>query len=111
MDNKSGGQNLSSAERQQKTAAEIARKKVVASYGNATNDWQKYHTAWQDYYQKYYSDYYSRAAKDYIARERMKDAREKAEEEIMSSFDSSSKQTDRKAGLSLHPEKREQSKK
>lgn len=24
-----------------------------------TNDWKKYHTAWQDYYQKYYEGYYT----------------------------------------------------
>ena len=43
--------------------------------------WKTYHTAWQQYYQKYYSEYYSNAARNYIARERLKDAREKADEE------------------------------
>ncbi len=42
--------------------------------------WQQYHTAWQDYYQKYYSNYYSTAAKDYIAKARLKDARAMEEE-------------------------------
>lgn len=31
-------------------------------------DWKKYHTAWQDYYQKYYSEYYLKAAKEYVAK-------------------------------------------
>lgn len=43
--------------------------------------WRKYHTAWQDYYQKYYSSYYSNAARQYIAKERLKDAREQIEDE------------------------------
>ena len=37
-----------------------------------TEDWRKYHSAWQDYYQKYYGEYYGKAARDYIAREREK---------------------------------------
>ncbi|MBR6166213.1 hypothetical protein IKQ65_01105 [Candidatus Saccharibacteria bacterium] len=107
MDNKSGGQ-LSSAQKQQQTAASLARQKVLDAYkqqayksaaaarpsaapkpavtpetkkkkrslGRAaaralrntekkaaatqtvaprvrTEDWRKYHSAWQDYYQKY----------------------------------------------------------
>ncbi len=43
--------------------------------------WRKYHTAWQDYYQKYYSSYYSNAARQYIAKERLKDARDQAEDD------------------------------
>lgn len=43
--------------------------------------WKTYHSAWQNYYQKYYSEYYSNAARNYIAKERLKDARERAEEE------------------------------
>lgn len=27
--------------------------------GISTDDWQKYHSAWQDYYQKYYESYYT----------------------------------------------------
>ena len=46
-----------------------------------SESWKKYHTAWQDYYQKYYSNYYSNAAREYIAKEKLKEAREKAEEE------------------------------
>lgn len=43
-----------------------------------TEDWRKYHSAWQDYYQKYYGEYYGKAARDYIARERMKYERDAA---------------------------------
>ena len=125
MNPENGGQ--SSYDLQKQAAAAIARKKVLAAYAatarkNAlkTDDkggrlkdepvtskinsesWKKYHSAWQDYYQKYYSDYYSRAAQNYIAKERLKDAREKAEEEeILSSLTRASKKTDDKAGLSL----------
>lgn len=94
MDSFTGGQ--SSAERQRKTAAEIARKKVLAAYSSEPNlsagseqgaykqtpaqivnpnDWQKYHSAWQNYYQKYYSDYYAKAASQYIATEHLKNER------------------------------------
>ncbi len=125
MNPENGGQ--SSYDLQKQAAAAIARKKVLAAYAatarkNAikaddkggrlkdepiaskinSESWKKYHSAWQDYYQKYYSDYYSRAAQNYIAKERLKDAREKAEEEeILSSLTRASKKTDDKAGLSL----------
>ncbi len=46
-----------------------------------SESWKTYHSAWQNYYQKYYSEYYSNAARNYIAKERLKDARERAEEE------------------------------
>ena len=52
---------------------------------NTSEAWKTYHSAWQNYYQKYYSEYYSNAARNYIARERLKDAREKAEEEEIAS--------------------------
>lgn len=139
MDNKSGGQ-LSSAQKQQQTAAYLARQKVLDAYkrqayrsqasikttapasktvapdtkkkkrslGKAaarafritkkkdavsttttprvrTEDWRKYHSAWQDYYQKYYGDYYQKAARDYVAKERLKyerSAAENAEKEL-----------------------------
>ncbi len=59
--------------------------------------WKKYHAAWQEYYQKYYSQYYSNAAKNYVARERLKDAREAAEdEEIMRVLNRTSKNGDAK---------------
>lgn len=46
-----------------------------------SDSWKTYHSAWQNYYQKYYSEYYSNAARNYIAKERLKDARERAEDE------------------------------
>lgn len=129
MDSEKGG--LSSRDAQRQTAAQIARKKVLAAYAAAAkkaaenpenNDshmknepiaskinsesWKKYHSAWQDYYQKYYSDYYSKAARTYIEKERLKDARAKAEEEeILSSLTKASAKTDKKAGLSLTEKK------
>ncbi len=81
---------LSSAVRQQQTVAELARKKVLATYQRqqgqdyraptatsptpkvSNEDWRKYHSAWQDYYQRYYGEYYGKAARDYVARERMR---------------------------------------
>lgn len=94
MDEETGGQ--SSGERQRQTAAEIARRKVLESYGANPNnfehskdvqgpqvdseEWKKYHSAWQDYYQKYYGAYYSQAAKDYIEQSKLKFERSKAEQ-------------------------------
>lgn len=128
MDPKDGGQTSSEVQRQ--TAATIARRKVLAAYAESaqkalkesrqdishikdepisrkinSESWKKYHSAWQNYYQKYYSNYYSKAAQEYIARERLKDARQKAEEEIMNSFDSLNKKDGEKIGLSLHIQK------
>ena len=37
--------------------------------------WRRYHAAWQNYYQHYYNEYYSNAARDYVARERLKSYR------------------------------------
>ena len=128
MDSKDGGQSSSDLQRQ--AAAAIARRKVWAAYADAakkaasnsssnssrlkdepvtskinSESWKKYHSAWQNYYQKYYSDYYSKAAQDYIAKERLKDAREKAEEEeILSSLTRSSAKVEGKTGLSLGTE-------
>ncbi|MBQ3318549.1 sortase [Candidatus Saccharibacteria bacterium] len=94
MNPDTGGQ--SRIERQKETAQRIARERVMAAYAaknpntvstdtsakmkdapiatrqTTPTDWQKYHSAWQNYYQKYYSNYYSNAAKDYVAREKMK---------------------------------------
>ena len=125
MDNQNGGHQLSPAQRQQNTAAALARQKVLEAYRHQTSnyhspadkkpvqetapkpsvtaakpavaakptttaitntatpqikteDWRKYHSAWQDYYQKYYGEYYGKAARDYIARERMKYERDAA---------------------------------
>lgn len=96
MDNKSGGQILSSQAKQQQTAAELARQKLVETYRAQPQnyrapsvdspapqvqaaDWKKYHSAWQDYYQKYYGEYYGKAARDYVMREKMKIERENAD--------------------------------
>ena len=125
MNSENGGQSSDLA---RQAAAQLARKKVLAAYtekaqksANAatkssqthmknaaitpkidSESWRKYHSAWQDYYQKYYSNYYSKAAQDYIAKERLKDAREKAEEEdILNSLTRFSKKTDNKAAMPL----------
>ncbi len=45
-----------------------------------TEEWKKYHSAWQEYYQKYYNDYYSKAAKSYVANEKAKTERVIADE-------------------------------
>lgn len=96
MDEKSGGQQLSSQARQQQTAAELARQRVIETYRAQPQnyrapsvdspapqvqaaDWKKYHSAWQDYYQKYYGEYYGKAARDYVMREKMKLEREQAD--------------------------------
>ena len=124
MDSKNGGQSSDDPARQ--AAAQIARRKVLAAYAEAakkslkepdnsshmknepiapkinSESWKKYHSAWQNYYQKYYSEYYSTAAKNYIAKERLKDARAKAEEEeIISSLAKASRGSDKAAGLTL----------
>lgn len=94
MNSENGG--LSPEERQRKAAAEIARKKVLDAYENAgklkdekidssapkisNEEWRKYHSAWQNYYQNYYSNYYSNAARQYVAKEKLKAERKQAEE-------------------------------
>ncbi len=40
-----------------------------------SEEWQKYHSAWQDYYKNYYSEYYAKAAQTYLATEKMKNQR------------------------------------
>ncbi len=125
MDSENGGQF--SSDLQRRAAAEIARKKVLAAYAESakkatkepagsdthlksepiapkinSESWKKYHSAWQDYYQKYYSDYYSKAARTYIEKERLKDARARAEEEeILGSLSRASNPSEKKSGLSL----------
>lgn len=116
MDFSNGGQSreefekLSTSEMQRRTAAEIARRKVLDAYKNTRSQeienknashlkdsainpkvneesWKRYHSAWQNYYQKYYSDYYGRMARQYVEKERLKDAREREEEdEILNSI-------------------------
>lgn len=97
----------SASDLQRQAAASLARQKVLASYSAAAQksyqdhtdnastmkeekidptakanqeSWKKYHSAWQNYYQNYYSNYYQNAAKNYIAKERLRDEREKEEE-------------------------------
>lgn len=133
MNSENGGRTQNELQRQ--AAAAIARKKVLAAYAatakkteketNASNDshlksepiapkinsesWKKYHSAWQDYYQKYYSEYYSKAALNYIEKEKLKRAREKAEEEeLLSSLTKSSSRIAKKSGLTLKPGKETQ---
>ncbi|MBR0480160.1 class E sortase [Candidatus Saccharibacteria bacterium] len=121
MDSETSGQ--SSSELQRQAAAALARKKVLAAYAQAakkaggeshyktepvtpkinSESWKKYHSAWQDYYQKYYSEYYSNAAKQYVEKERLKDARARAEEEeILDSLTRNSAKNGQKSGLSLN---------
>lgn len=96
MDSKNGG--LSSEQKQRQAAAEIARRNVLKAYEQeevdkaagyikkqntfgvsatpvlktvSNEDWKRYHTAWQDYYQKYYSEYYMNAAKQYVAKQQI----------------------------------------
>lgn len=87
---------LTDAEKRQQTATSIARKKVLEAYQMSNSDyktptqaspaptvnaqdWRQYHSAWQNYYQKYYGEYYGKAARDYVARERLRLEREQAE--------------------------------
>lgn len=128
MNSETGGPSSDLA---RQAAAQLARKKVLAAYSGSaqkssqsaknsnssdaahfkneavtpkidSESWRKYHSAWQSYYQKYYNDYYSKAAQDYIAKERLRDAREKAEEEeILSSLTKITKKSDQESGLSL----------
>ena len=99
MDNNSGGPDDRLA-RQKQAAEQIARQQVLDAYDRAgmasadtgkmkddpkdikvtKEEWERYHTAWQDYYQKYYCDYYTQAAKSYIAREKLKAELKAAEE-------------------------------
>ena len=126
MDSKNGGQSSNDLQRQ--AAAALARKKVLAAYAGSaqkvaeeatksddghlkdepitpkinSESWKKYHSAWQDYYQKYYSEYYSKAARTYIEKEKLKQAREKAEEEeILKSLTRSSAKLKNNPHMSL----------
>lgn len=122
MDSDNGGQ---SSDLGRQAAAQIARRKVLAAYAAAaqkktsgtgqnshlkdgaapkinSESWKRYHSAWQDYYQKYYSEYYANAAKEYVAKERLKDAREQAEEDdIVYALAHASGKNDKKSGLQL----------
>lgn len=124
MNSENGGQSPNDLQRQ--AAAQIARRKVLAAYSGGTqrenqetssngqlknepittkinsDSWRQYHSAWQNYYQKYYSDYYSKAARTYIEKERLKDARARAaEEDLLGSLQKASQKSSDKSGLSL----------
>lgn len=90
---------LTSAQKQQQTVTALARQKLLDAYERQNqkdykeptksapaprvnaDDWRRYHSAWQSYYQKYYGEYYGKAAKEYVARERLKYERSTAEQQ------------------------------
>lgn len=57
-----------------------AYKQMPVQTQATTEEFKKYHSAWQGYYQKYYSDYYAKAAKQYIEEENLKRERRMADE-------------------------------
>lgn len=61
--------------RTQQTSSNETLKDVPVNQAAISAEWQKYHTAWQDYYKNYYSDYYAKAAQAYLATEKMKTER------------------------------------
>lgn len=52
-----------------------ALKDMPVNQAHINEEWQKYHSAWQDYYKNYYSEYYAKAAESYLATEKMKNER------------------------------------
>ncbi len=52
-----------------------ALKDLPVNQTAVNQEWQQYHSAWQNYYQNYYSEYYSRAAQNYLATEKLKNER------------------------------------
>ena len=90
-------ENVAEEEREEKAAEDFVRRRDAGETGaerrglgvSATpvlktvsnEEWRKYHTAWQEYYQKYYSEYYMNAAKEYVAKTQVQEIRRKAEEE------------------------------
>ncbi len=99
------GGGMTSLQKQQQTTTALARKKVLEAYKTTqkqeykeptksspvpqatSEDWRKYHSAWQNYYQKYYGEYYGKAAQEYVAREKMKMERDRLEKERKAAFD------------------------
>ena len=86
MTNKDGGPTSSpktSEQQQRETIARIARHKAESIYRQDPNyqffgtadDIKKYHSAWQDYYQRYYGDYYQKVAQKFIEKERLENAK------------------------------------
>ncbi|MBR1796018.1 sortase [Candidatus Saccharibacteria bacterium] len=62
------------------TQSVSAYKQMPVQTQPTTEEFKKYHSAWQGYYQKYYSDYYAKAAKQYIEEENLKRERRLADE-------------------------------
>lgn len=73
-------QNQAAAAAAQGRPGAAAKNQAAPSRQNSES-WKKYHSAWQNYYQKYYSEYYASAARNYVEKERLRDARKRAEEE------------------------------
>ena len=71
---------------QQRSAGVLGASATPVVRQVSNEDWRKYHTAWQDYYQKYYSEYYLNAAKEYVAKQQVKQIREKEEEKKVDSI-------------------------
>ncbi len=76
---------------------------VQASQINSES-WKKYHTAWQNYYQKYYSEYYQNAAKQYVAKEKLKAERAAADDDLLAAVANSGNTGDA-TGLKLRVQK------
>ncbi len=57
------------------TPPHSAFKDAPVNASATSEEWKKYHSAWQDYYKNYYNDYYSKAAQAYLATEKMKNER------------------------------------
>lgn len=64
-----------SAPNYQSTDTTSSLKDAPINQTAVTNEWQQYHSAWQNYYQNYYSDYYAKAAQNYLATEKLKSER------------------------------------
>lgn len=52
-----------------------ALKDTTINQAAINEQWQQYHSAWQNYYQQYYSDYYAKAAQNYLESEKLKSER------------------------------------
>ncbi len=59
----------------QTTDTTSSLKDTPISQAVVTEEWQQYHSAWQNYYQNYYSEYYAKAAQSYLATEKLKSER------------------------------------
>ncbi len=55
--------------------ATSALKDLPVNQTVVNQEWQQYHSAWQNYYQNYYSEYYAKAAQNYLASEKLKSER------------------------------------